>query len=223
MLYVLGISMFRDRRDAGQRLAAHLLSYANRKDTIVMALPRGGVPVAFEIAQRLLAPLDVLLVRKLGAPGEPELAMGAIASGGAKLLDYSLIQALELTEQQLTDVVAAEEAELERREQFYKAARPGIDIRDKVVILVDDGLATGASMLVAIGVVRSMQPKKIVVAVPVSPPHAKQEVEKLAGEVVCLLVTPHFPAVGAFYRDFSQTSDEEVRMLLMQAAKVPQP
>jgi predicted phosphoribosyltransferase len=147
--------------------------------------------------------------------------MGAIAPGGVKVLDHRLIETLDLTEQQLAEAIAAEEIELHRREQLYQTARPAIDIKDKVVVLVDDGVATGASMLVAIGVVRSMQPEKIVVAVPVAPPHAEHEIDKVADEFVCLLVTPHFQAVGAFYRDFTQTSDEEVRTLLMHAAKVP--
>ncbi|HEX3437742.1 MAG TPA: phosphoribosyltransferase [Pseudacidobacterium sp.] len=209
--------MFRDRADAGDRLAEHLQEYANRDDVVVMGLPRGGIPVAFQIAQKLRAPLDVLLVRKLGAPGQPELAMGAVAPGGVRILDRTLINKLRLSEEELAKTIDVEERELQRRELFYEDIRPFIAIKDKIVIVVDDGIATGASMMAAVAVLRTSQLKKIVVATPVAPPHAKHDLLKTADEFICLHISDYFPAVGFFYQDFAQTSDEEVRSLLSQS------
>ncbi len=210
--------MFRDRRDAGQRLAQRLTAYADRKDAMVFGLPRGGVPVAFEIAQALHLPLDVLLVRKLGAPGQPELAMGAIAAGGIKVLDYALIRQIGITEQELAAVIAREEEELRRREEMFGSRQSALRLAAMQVIVVDDGIATGSSMQAAIKVLQAHQPAKIVVAAPVAPPHARSEMEAVA-EFVCLKVSDYFPAVGLFYRDFSQVEDEEVRSLLALSAQ----
>jgi putative phosphoribosyl transferase len=211
--------MFRDRAEAGQRLVEKLKSYSDRKDAVVLGLPRGGVPVAFEIVQELHLPLDILLVRKLGVPGQAELAMGAIAAGGIRILDRTMIRKLGITEEELTSAIAEEEDELRRREQIYKGTRSSLAIRNLQVIVVDDGIATGASMLAAIEVLRSQQPARIIVAVPVAPPHARREIEAVAHELVCLQVSEYFPAVGSFYRDFSQVDDDEVCRLLAYAAQ----
>jgi putative phosphoribosyl transferase len=209
--------MFRNRTDAGQRLAQRLIGYANREDVIVLGLPRGGVPVAFEIARQLRVALDILLVRKVGAPGQPELAMGAIASGGITILDHQLIRQLNISEQEVALTVAREQEELQRREQLYKDVRRVREIRDRYVIVVDDGIATGASMLAAIEVLHSQKPRKIIVATPVAPPHAEREMKTVVDEFICLLVSEYFPAVGFFYHDFSQVKDEEVRSFLSHA------
>jgi putative phosphoribosyl transferase len=218
-LYAWGTSMFRDRTEAGQLLARKLTSYADSKDTIALALPRGGVPVAFEIAQQLHLPLDILLVRKLGVPGQSELAMGAIAAGGIQVLDQIMIRQLGITQDELASAIREEEEELRRREQIYSKCRPSIAISSQNAIVVDDGIATGSTMLAAIQVLRSQQMAKIVVAVPVAPPHARREIEAVAHEFVCLRVSEYFPAVGSFYRDFSQVDDEEVCRLLAQSAQ----
>lgn len=209
-------NMFLDRSDAGRLLAERLQEYANHDDVVVAGLLRGGVPVAFQVAQKLHAPLDVLLVRKLGAPGQPELAMGAVAPGGIRILDHALIRRLGLSEEQVSEMIAAEEAELHRREQLYQDARLHIELQDKTVIAVDDGIATGASMMAAVSVLRASGAKKIIVAVPVAPPHARDDLSSAADEFVALKVTDYFPAVGFFYRNFQQTTDEEVRHLLKQ-------
>src|SRR5579885_502330 len=208
------VEPFQNRRDAGRRLAERLRQYANRDDVLVAGLLRGGVPVASEIAQKLNAPLDVLLVRKLGAPGQPELALGAIASGGIRVLDHDLIRHMALTEQQVAEIISREEAELHRREHLYADLRPQITIRDKIVIAVDDGVATGASMMAAISVLHAAGAKKVVVAVPVAPPHAIRDLSLVAHEVVFIKTADYFPAVGFFYQDFSQATDEEVREIL---------
>ena len=206
--------MFRDRTEAGQLLAKKLAVYADRRDAIVLGLPRGGVPVAFEIAQELHLPLDILLVRKLGVPGQAELAMGAIAAGGIRILDQAMIRQLGITEEELASAIAEEEQELRRREQMYCSSKSRIPLNNLHVIVVDDGIATGSTMLAAIQVLRSQQPAKIIVAVPVAPPHARQEIEAPGHEFVCLRVSEYFPAVGSFYRDFSQVSDDQVCRLL---------
>jgi putative phosphoribosyl transferase len=211
--------MFHDRSDAGQRLAKKLTAYADRKDTIVLGLPRGGVPVAFEIAQELHLPLDVLLVRKLGVPGQTELAMGAIAMGGIKILDHALIGQLGIADQEVASTIAQEEEELRRREQAYRDQQFNRTFANLQVIVVDDGIATGSSMLAAIQVLRSQQAAKIIVAVPVAPPHAESEIKAVAQEFICLQVSEYFPAVGSFYHDFSQVEDEEVRILLARSAQ----
>lgn len=210
--------MFCNRVDAGRQLAAQLAHYAGRKDVVVLGIPRGGVPVAFEIAQALKAPLDILLVRKLGAPGQRELAIGAIASGGARFLDHQLIRELGVTEPELSAIIAAQEAELHRREEVYRGARPGIPVAGKTVILVDDGIATGASMMAAIEALRSLRPEKIVVAVPVAPPDTCARITLAVDEFVCVMKSEWFFAIGQFYEDFQQTEDAEVSALLTRAA-----
>ena len=208
---------FRDRREAGRFLARELAAYANRPDVIVLALPRGGVPVGYEIAQALHAPLDVFLVRKLGVPGHEEYAMGAIASGGVSVLNEEVVQRLGISPYQIETVAAREQRELERRERAYRGDRPEPEIRGRTVILVDDGLATGASMQAAVLALRRLQPARIVVAVPVAAPETCEQLREIADEVVCATTPEPFYAVGLWYEDFSQTSDEEVRALLAQA------
>ncbi len=209
---------FADRTEAGRLLAARLTHYAGRQDTIVLALPRGGVPVAFEIARALSAPLDVFLVRKLGQPGHEELAMGAIATGGVRVLNRDVVAYLDIP-QSIIDVVALqEEQELERRERLYRGDRPPPDVRGLTVILVDDGLATGSTMRAAIAALEKLEPKRIVVAVPVAPPSAIEELKGEVDEIVCDLSPEPFDGVGRWYRDFSQTTDQEVRGLLDRAA-----
>jgi putative phosphoribosyl transferase len=210
--------MFRDRTETGQLLARKLASYADRKDTIVLGLPRGGVPVAFEIAKELHLPMNILLVRKVGVPGQPELAMGAIAAGGIKILDRLMIRQLGITEEELGAAITEEEQELQRRAQMYNA-QSSMAIANLQIIVVDDGIATGSSMLAAIEVLRTQRPAKIIVAVPVAPPHARREIETVAQEFICLQVSEYFPAVGSFYRDFSQVDDEEVCRILASASQ----
>jgi predicted phosphoribosyltransferase len=209
---------FRDRTEAGRMLAETLREYANRDDVVVLALPRGGVPVGFEVAKTLHAPLDVFVVRKLGLPGQEELAMGAIASGGARVLNRDLILALGIPDEVVEQVTREEERELERREREYRDERPPVDVRGRTVILVDDGLATGSSMRVAVLALKQKQPAQIVVAVPVAPRESCEELESVADRVVCAVTPQPFFGVGQWYADFSQTSDEEVRELLRQAA-----
>jgi predicted phosphoribosyltransferase len=205
---------FRDRIDAGRRLAGKLSEYAGRDDVIVLALPRGGVPVGAEVADTLGAPLDVFLVRKLGVPGREELAMGAIASGGVRVLNRDVVDQLRIPESWIHAVAADEGAELARRETAYRDGRSAPDVRDRTVILVDDGLATGASMKAAVAALRKLDPARIVVAVPVGAPETCQELGELADEVVCAERPDPFWAVGSWYADFDQTTDEEVRDLL---------
>jgi putative phosphoribosyl transferase len=205
---------YRDREDAGRQLATQLASYADRDDVVVLALPRGGVPVAFEIARRLRAPLDVFLVRKLGVPCHPELAMGAIASGGVRVLSHDLIGQLVVTPEEVEAVTEREGVELDRRDRMYRGDRPATPLAGRTVILVDDGLATGATMRVAVRAVVGGGASPVVVAVPVAPPSACTGLRALADEVVCLHTPSSFLAVGAWYDDFSETSDDEVRDLL---------
>jgi putative phosphoribosyl transferase len=205
---------FLDRRDAGRQLASRLTEYAHRPDVIVLALPRGGVPVAYEVARALGAPLDVLLVRKLGVPGHEELAMGAVASGGVRVLDTAVMQAAGVTPEELESVTVAEERELERRDTQYRGRRPFPAITGRTVILVDDGLATGASMRAAVTALRQEHPAQLVVAVPVAPRETCEDFRAVADEVVCAVTPDPFYAVGLWYDDFGQTSDEEVRELL---------
>ena len=210
---------FPNRTEAGRQLAEKLVKYADRDDVIVLGLPRGGVPVAFEVAQRLGAPLDVFIVRKLGVPGFEELAAGAIASGGVRVLNQDVVRAIPHAEEAIEAVTAKETAELERREHIYREGRRAPELRDRVVILVDDGLATGATMRAAVKALRQQGTAKIVVAVPVGPPDTCREIEQEADETICLSTPPFFQAVGQYYEDFSQTSDEDVRELLTQAAQ----
>ncbi len=208
--------LFRDRRDAGRVLAEKLAAYANRPDVIVLALPRGGVPVAHEVARRLVAPMDVFVVRKLGVPGYEELAMGAVATGGVRVLNDQLVERLGIPEQMIDAVAARERQELARRERLYRGGRPPPDLRGRTVILVDDGLATGATMFAAIEALRKLNPARIVVAVPTASPDTCEEMKKKADEVICAITPEPFHAVGRWYRDFSQTTDEEVAALLAQ-------
>jgi len=214
--------MFRDRADAGERLGKMLLAYADCEDVTVLGLPRGGVPVAFEIARQLRAPLDVLLVRKVGAPGQAELAMGAIASG-VTILDRQLISHLKIGEQQLASILAKEKEELLRREQLYSDVRRVAPIENRCVVVVDDGIATGASMLAAVAVLRPQHPARIIVAVPVAPYPAERQIKAVVDEFVCLQVSDDFPAVGSFYQDFSQLEDENVRSLLSRSTHFADP
>lgn len=213
------MDMFRNRAEAGRLLAVKLIEFRNRADVLILGLPRGGVPVAFEVARALHAPLDVLLVRKLGAPGQPELAIGAVAEAGIKVIDQQLVGRLGLSDEQLKQMIASQEAELHARQQLYKDMRPKIEIKDRIVIVVDDGIATGASMLAAVTVLRLRHPQKIVVAVPVASLYAQRKIKNVADSFVGLQVTDSFPAVGAFYHDFSPTEDAEVRSLLVQSAE----
>ncbi len=205
---------FRDRHEAGERLAAGLVEYRSRPDVLVVAVPRGGVPVAYEVARSLGAPLDVMVVRKLGLPGQPELAMGAIASGGVRVLNPEVVRALQIPGRIIDTVAARETAELERRERMYRGERPCEDPTGRTVILVDDGLATGSSMQAAIAALRARRAASIVVAVPVGPPTTCQEIARLADGFVCLDQPSFFTAVGEWYENFAPTTDEEVRQLL---------
>jgi predicted phosphoribosyltransferase len=210
--------MYKDRTDAGQKLAHELSSrYADRDDVVVLGLPRGGVPVAFEVAKELNVPLDIFLVRKLGVPGREELAMGAIASGGVRVLNDDLIRMLSIPDKAIDRVSNNEQQELERREHEYRGDRQRIDVKNRVCILIDDGLATGASMRAAVRALRQMEPEQIVVAVPVAAPNTCAVFENEVDEVICLDTPEPFYAVGAWYDHFSQTSDEEVRFSLEQA------
>src|SRR5213083_3453673 len=210
---------FLNRTEAGRLLAEKLEKYANRNDVVVLGLPRGGVPVAYEVAKRLHAPLDVFIVRKLGVPGFEELAAGAIASGGVRVLNEDVIRAIPYADEAIEAVTVKETAELERREHIYREGRPPPELRDRIVILVDDGLATGATMRAAVKALRQRGAAKIVVAVPVGPPDTCREFEDEADEVICASAPEFFQAVGQYYEDFSQTSDEEVSELLARAAK----
>jgi erythromycin esterase-like protein/predicted phosphoribosyltransferase len=212
---------FRDRAEAGRLLAERLREYAGRDDVIVLALPRGGVPVAFEIAQALAAPLDVFVVRKLGVPGHEELALGAIASGGVRVVNRRLIETLAIPADWVEAIEAKESRELARRERDYRGERPPPDLAGRTVILVDDGLATGSTMLAAVRAVKQERPARVVVAVPVAPQEVCESLRREADEVACLFTPAAFQSVGAWYDDFSQTSDEEVRALLDRARRPP--
>ena len=204
----------RDRIDAGRQLAAQLTEYAGRSDVLVLALPRGGVPVAFEVATALGAPLDVFLVRKLGVPGHPELAMGAIAAGGVEVLSEDLIRDLAIPRALIQQVAVRERLELERRDRLFRGNRQPSILRDRTIILVDDGLATGSTMEAAIVALRAQAPAKIVVAAPVGARDTCERLGRLADRVVCLATPEPFNAVGLWHEQFSQTTDEEVTRLL---------
>jgi len=206
-----------NRTIAGKELALTLQKYQDLDNTIVLALPRGGVPVAFEIAQELNAPLDLMLVRKLGTPHYPELAIGAIAPGGIRVLNPQVIYSYDISEAQIEEVEKAERQELERRAVAYRGKRPYPDLGDKIVILVDDGLATGATMHAAIDAVRLQDPISIIVAVPVAPPDSINALRRKVDEVICPLRPTQFSSIGQWYEDFSQVSDETVTKLLSQA------
>lgn len=209
--------IYRDRSEAGKQLAARLTRYADREDVLVLALPRGGVPVAFEVAKQLHVPLDIFLVRKLGVPGHEELAMGAISAGGVRVLNQDAIDYLRIPASVIDAVAASELQELERRERAYRGDRPEPDGRGKTVILVDDGLATGSSMRAAAAALRQQEPARIVVAVPVSAPQTCDEYRMGVDEIICAKTPEPFYGVGLWYEDFSQTTDEEVRELLERA------
>jgi putative phosphoribosyl transferase len=201
---------FFDRADAGRQLASRLTRYANRSDVVVLALPRGGVPVGLEVARTLNAPLDVFLVRKLGVPGHSELAMGAIASGGVRVLNDDLIEQLEISQRVVDEATERERVELERRERLYRGDRQLPTLADRIVILVDDGLATGATMEAAIRAMRQHGPSRVVVAVPVGAADTCDRLGRIADEVVCIIAPEPFHAVGLWYERFEQTSDETV-------------
>lgn len=208
---------FKDRRQAGRILARKLSAYAGQTDVIILALPRGGVPVAYEVAIVLNAPLDIFLVRKLGLPGREELAIGAIASGGIRVLNEDIIRALSIPEEVINIVAKRELEELQRREQRYRGNRPAPDVRDRQVILIDDGLATGASMRAAVVGVRAQHPSRIVIAVPAAAPEACNAFLYEVDEMVCGMTPEPFYGLSRWYENFSQTTDEEVRMFLDEA------
>ncbi len=210
---------YRNRTEAGRLLAERLSAYAGRPDVLVLALPRGGVPVAYEVARSLHAPLDVFLVRKLGMPGHEELAMGAIASGGVRVVNQDVTEHWRIPERLIDAVAAREQRELERREQLYRGPRPPPDVTGRIVILVDDGLATGSTMRAAVAALRSQRPRRIVVAVPAAAPQTCDELRTEVDEIICALTPEPFYAVGLWYEDFTQISDERIRELLERAAQ----
>jgi predicted phosphoribosyltransferase len=210
---------YRDRRDAGQVLASLLRKYAGHPEVVVLALPRGGVPVGAEVARHLAAPLDVMVVRKLGVPGHRELAMGALASGGVRVLNEDLLMELGIPEWVIEEAVAREAPELERRERAYRGGRPPLEVEGRTVILVDDGVATGASMRAAVAALRQRGPKRLVVAVPVAAEAIREGLAREVDEMVCVRTPEPFLAVGLWYEDFSETTDEEVRAALEEAAQ----
>jgi predicted phosphoribosyltransferase len=211
------MAKYADRRAAGRKLAGNLESYADRDDVVVLALPRGGVPVGYEVARDLGAPLDVFIVRKLGVPGQPELAMGAIASGGVRVLNRHVVNQLRITDEQMGRVERMEREELQRREQLYRHGREAVDPTGKVALLVDDGLATGASMRAAVQALRQKDPARIVVAVPVAAEDTCHSLREMTDETICAMTPSPFMAVGMWYEDFRQTTDDEVRELLDKA------
>jgi predicted phosphoribosyltransferase len=213
---------FHDRTEAGRLLATKLMAFADRPDVLVLALPRGGVPVGFEVARALHAPLDVFLVRKLGVPGREELAMGALASGGVRVLNEDVVRALEIPEEVIDAASAEEQWELDRRERSYRGNRSAPPVRGRIVILVDDGLATGSTMRAAVAALRRLQPARIVVAVPVASAETCAELRAEVDDLVCFWTPELFHAVGLWYEDFTQTTDEEVRDYLERArAQIP--
>jgi predicted phosphoribosyltransferase len=210
---------FRDRSEAGRLLATKLRAYANRPDVLVLALPRGGVPVAFEVASALNAPLDVFLVRKLGVPGQEELAMGAIASGGVRVLNWNVLGYVEIPDEEIDAVAAREQRELDQRERAYRGNQPALAVAGRLLILVDDGIATGSTMRAAVAALRQQQPARIIVAVPVAPVSTYQELKTQVDEMAVVALPISFGGVGEWYEDFSPTSDLEVRALLERAAE----
>jgi predicted phosphoribosyltransferase len=210
---------FRDRAEGGRILAAQLREYANRADVVVLALPRGGVPVGFEVACTLVTPLDVFVVRKLGVPGHEELAMGALAPGGVLVLNEDAVRGLNIDDSVIAAVAAREQNELERRERLYRGERPALAAQGKTVLLVDDGLATGSTMRAAAHALRRQNPARIVAAVPIAAPDTCDALQSEADEVMCAVTPRPFHAVGLWYENFSQTTDDEVRDLLATAAR----
>ena len=209
---------FKDRRDAGRKLAQRLSRYAEQPKILILALPRGGVPVAYEVARALGARLDIFIVRKLGLPGHEELAMGAVASGGVRILNRDIIRMFSIPDEVINFVVKRELQELQRREKLYRGNRPGPEVRDQTVILIDDGLATGASMRAAITGLRAQGPARIVVAVPAAAPEVCEAFREEVDEIVCAITPEPFYGVGRWYEDFTQVTDEEVKVLLEEAS-----
>ena len=210
--------IFRDRTEAGQILASKLTKYVNQVDTVILALPRGGVPVAYEIGKELGLPIDIFVVRKLGVPGHEELAMGAIASGGVRHINRDVVDQLRIESETIDVASRREQKEIERRERLYRGQRPPVDVRNKTVILVDDGLATGSTMRAAIAALRQHRPARIVVAVPTAAPQTCSEIADEVDEIICAATPETFYAVGQWYQEFSQTTDDEVRELLARAS-----
>lgn len=210
--------LFKNRRTAGRQLADRLMSHAGVDDAVVLALPRGGVPVGYEVASELGLPLDVFVVRKLGVPSQPELAMGAIASGGVRVLNEEVLRQVYVSHEQLEEIAASEGEELRRRENAYRGGRPPIDLAGKTIIVVDDGLATGSSMLAAVRALKRQRVARVIVAVPVGSSTACRALQAEADQVICLKQPEDFRAVGLWYEDFSQTTDHEVRELLEKAS-----
>ena len=211
-------AIYADRRAAGNQLAQHLQSFSSDTTAVILALPRGGVPVGYELARQLQLPLDVFLVRKLGVPGHEELAMGAIASGGVRVLNQEVVRSLEIPAEVVDSVAREEQEELNRRGRLYRAGRPAPELRGKTVILVDDGLATGSTMRVAVAAVRQAGAGRILVAIPVAPSDTCERLAREADSVVCPVCPQHFHSVGEWYADFAQTTDDEVNSLLTAAA-----
>lgn len=217
---------FPNRTAAGQMLAKHLTAYSHREDVLVLGLPRGGVPVAFEVATALNVPLDICLVRKLGVPGHPELAMGALArlndgiTGDVRILNHDVINYLGISQWVIDEVTALEWQELQRRDHAYRGDRPILNVKNKTIILIDDGMATGSTMRAAIAILQKQQPAKMIVAVPVAAPITCEELRSEVDEIVCLSTPELFSAIGAWYQDFTQTTDEEVRELLAKSGNV---
>jgi predicted phosphoribosyltransferase len=210
---------FTDREDAGKKLAAALQKYQGQKDVVVFGLPRGGVPVAFEVARQLKAPLDILVVRKIGVPGQPELAMGAVASGGVVIRNEQVIRAVGVGSDRFDAAVGAARDELTERDAALRGAELNVDLTDRTVIVVDDGMATGSTMRAAVEALRTMQPERIVIAVPVGAPEVVDQMGAIADDVVCLLTPRNLVAVGSWYRHFGQTTEMEVRRLLDASAR----
>src|SRR5687768_9758344 len=215
-------TVFATRRKAGEKLATKLMKHAHRADVLVLALPRGGVPVAFEVARALHAPLDVFVVRKLGVPGHEEYALGAVATGGIRYVNQAVVQALRIPPHILQQVVAWEEKELDRRNRAYRGSRPAPDLRGRIVILVDDGLATGSTMRAAAAAIRQRQPARLIVAVPTAAQETCDQFRSEVDEIICAVTPEPFYAVGLWYHNFEQVSDAEVHQLLEQAARKPQ-
>lgn len=205
---------FKNRSQAGQKLAEGLKQYANDPDTIVLGLPRGGVVVAYEVAEKLGLPLDIFLVRKLGVPGYEELAMGAIASGGVRVMNDDVVRRINISQSAIEEAVRKETLELERREKAYRSDRPRLDVKDKTILLVDDGLATGATMRAAVTALQKQKPKELIIAVPTASPETCDEFRDDVDDIICAITPTPFYAVGAWYDDFAQTTDEEVQELL---------
>jgi putative phosphoribosyl transferase len=220
-LYIGGLEnnmIFHNRVEAGRLLAGKLKAYAGRKDVVVLGIPRGGVPVAFEVANALRTPLDIFLSRKLGVPWQEELAFGALATGGVRILDQDLVRELNLSEKEIERISKTVSAELERRQRVYRGSRPPLELEGETVLLIDDGIATGSSMRAAIQALRQMKPAKIVVAIPVAPPQTCKRLKSEVDELVSLYTPEFFFAIGQFYEDFSQVADEEVTELLRRSA-----